>query len=182
MPSGCAMLPPANTGGCKRAVKTCSFGSWGTNHGASTVAPTVGRTDCADQDLGRRRSPNAVSRQRCPCAGVDHVRYRRRRSDAHDPTSRTPWVEVRIEQVDQQVDRDEDCGRHQHDALDQRVIARGHRLDSFRRPIPGQAKIVSVITAPPRRASTAIRITVTSGLAALRKACRRITVDRRSPS
>ncbi|MNY74521.1 hypothetical protein D3C86_2135700 [compost metagenome] len=47
-------------------------------------------------------------------------------------------------------------------------------------PMPGQLKMVSVITAPPKRVGMAIMTTVTTGIKALRRAWRAMT--RRSPS
>src|SRR5437016_2662341 len=51
-----------------------------------------------------------------------------RRRSQHRTAHPDPWVDHRVEQVDQQIDADV-CGRgHQHDPLDHRVVAGEHRV------------------------------------------------------
>ena len=71
-------------------------------------------------------------------------------------------------------------GDQQDAALQHRVVAPCNALDQPV-PTPGQAKIVSVSTAPPNRLPTCRPITVITGISALRSACSPTTRQRRQP-
>ena len=72
-----------------------------------------------------------------------------------------PGIEDGVEQIDDEVHDDEAGANQQHHALQDDEVAREDRADQ-QRPMPGSAKIVSTMTAPPIKRPILMPVIVTS--------------------
>ena len=92
-----------------------------------------------------------------------------------------PRVEQRVEQVDDQVGRDDDRGAEHDDALSTSGMSWVLTAVAVSRPRPAREKTVSVTTVPARNCPTSRPTMVNAGRDALRAACRRWTRSREAP-
>src|SRR5262245_33968413 len=106
--------------------RSCRRGSWGETTGAS--AATANASSVTPRPSGASRAPAArrSTAQRRSAAG----RAGAEGASADTPSAiPDPRIDPAIQEVNEQVGQDEAHRDQQHDALDQRVVAREHRVD-----------------------------------------------------
>src|SRR6266852_5706884 len=120
VPSQYARSPPTTQAGGNCAdIRSCSSGSCSAISGASSAASTRTPTSAAPtQSRGPPRFNPAIQRDGGPSA----------LSGARS-TMAQPRIEQRDHEIDAEIERDEENGEGQDQALDQREIAIDHRVD-----------------------------------------------------
>src|SRR6185436_5907547 len=129
VPRRWAVLPPScQTGGVSRLESEPFSGSWGATHGASTAGMMSRNMRIESATIGYRRAPRRVSAIR---EGTYQGRDRTVTVAIEMPPSPVAdsRVEVRVEDVDQEVRHDEDRREHDHDGLDDLVVTRPDGVD-----------------------------------------------------
>src|SRR5215510_5746896 len=123
-----ALPPSCHTGGLSRFASDPFNGSWGATYGANTAGMTSRNMRIERATTGYRRTSRKATAIRVRAyQGSDRavtVAIERPPSSVADSR-----VEIRVEDVDQQVRHDEDRGEHDHDRLDHLVVASSHGVD-----------------------------------------------------
>src|SRR5215471_7133049 len=136
-------VPSGNSadGPARARGRSWRIGSWGATRGAASA-----------RRISTRISPSPATARR----------WRRKRR--HISLIADARIEPAVEQVHGEVHEHEHHGHEEHTSLHHRVVALEDRCH-------GQAKIVSVTTAPPSRKPYWSPTTVTTGIKALARAC-----------
>src|SRR5215470_7474613 len=114
VPRRWAELPPScQTGGLSRLASDPLSGSWGATYGAKAAGTTSRKVRIESATTGYRRAPRKASAIRGGAyqGSVRAVTVAIERPPSSVADSR---VEVRVEDVDQEVRHDEDRGEHDH--------------------------------------------------------------------
>src|SRR5215831_4428563 len=122
VPRRWAELPlSCQTGGLSRLASEPFSGSWGATYGASTAGTTSMNMRIESATTGYRRASRRASAIR---AGTYQGRDRTVTVAIEMPPSSVAdsRVEIRVQDVDQEVRHDEDCREHDHDGLDYLVV------------------------------------------------------------
>src|SRR2546422_344716 len=129
VPRRWAELPPScQTGGLSRLASDPFSGSCGATYGANTAGMTSRNMRIESATTGYRRASRKAS---AIFGGAYHGRDRAVTVAIEMPPSPVAdsRVEVRVEDVDQEVGHDEDGGEHDHDGLDNLVVPSSHGVD-----------------------------------------------------
>src|SRR5262249_4822092 len=129
VPRRWAELPPScQTGGLSRLASEPRSGSCGATYGANTAGMTSRNMRIESATIGYRRAPRSVSaiREGTYQGGDRTVTVAMELSPSPVADSR---VEVRVQDVDQQVRHDEDRREHDHDGLDNLVVPGSDGVD-----------------------------------------------------
>src|SRR5262245_984167 len=129
VPRRWAELPPScQTGGLSRLASDPFSGSCGATYGASTAGMTSSNMRIESATTGYRRASRKASAIR---GALYQGRDRAVTVAIEMPPSSVAdsRVEVRVEDVDQEVGHDEDGGVHDHDGLDDLVVTSSHGVD-----------------------------------------------------
>src|SRR4030095_11788143 len=123
-----ALPPSCQTGGVSRLASDPFSGSWGATYGASTAGTTSRNMRIESATTGYRRASRKASPIR---EGTYQGRDRTVTVAIEVPPSSVAdsRVEVRVENVDQEVRHDEDRGEHDHDGLDNLVVPSSDGVD-----------------------------------------------------
>src|SRR2546426_3807843 len=129
VPRRWAELPPScQTGGVSRLASDPLSGSCGATYDANTAGITSRNVRIESATTGYRRASRKASRTR---GGAYQGSDRAVTVAIEIPSSLVAdsRVEVRVQDVDQEVRHDEDRGEHDHDGLDDLVVPGSHRVD-----------------------------------------------------
>src|SRR5271155_2405310 len=143
VPSGNRQVPPGfQTGGARTASRNCSIGECGAMKSApsatSMTTPTTVRPNTAP-----RFSRNVAQN---PASGVGWARMRTLssagRASATSAAMAYPRVDRAVEQIDDQVHRDDGGRNQQHAALERGIVPPADRLDQpFADARPGKYRL-----------------------------------------
>src|SRR5678815_493958 len=139
VPRRWAELPPScHTGGLRRLASDPFNGSWGATYGANAAGMTSRNMRIESATTGyRRASRKAFAIRGRAYQGSDLTVIV---AIEMSPSSvANPRVEVRVQDVDQEVRHYEDRGEHDHDGLDNLIVPSSHGVDGQEAgPWPGE--------------------------------------------